>query len=116
MGRVKGTRKGPDKGKWLYKVKFKGYPEVSTIPERNFVDKDMLNDFKTRFTKTKDRQLFSIPEEPVLDPVEFAASGSVLADSDGAGTVFLLHLVILLVRRATLWMQRLLILPVLLLG
>ena len=86
VGRVKGTRKGPDKGKWLYKVKFKGYPEVSTIPERNFVDKDMLNDFKTRFTKTKDRQLFSIPEEPVRDPVEFAASGSVLADSDGAGT------------------------------
>ena len=86
VGRVKGTRKGPDKGKWLYKVKFKGYPEVSTIPERNFVDKDMLNVFKTRFTKTKDRQLFSIPEEPVRDPVEFAASGSVLADSDGAGT------------------------------
>ena len=45
----------------------------------------MLNDFKARCTKTKDRQLFSIPEEPVLDPVDFAASGSVPADSDGAG-------------------------------
>ena len=85
LGRVKGTRKGPDKGKWLYKVRFKGYPEVSTIPERNFVDKDMLNDFKTRFTKAKDRQLSSIPEEPVLDSVDFAASSPVPAGNDDAG-------------------------------
>ena len=60
LGRRRVTKKGSDRGSWSYQVKFKGYPGTTSIPERNFVDKDMLAEFKQQHTRAKGVKL-SLP-------------------------------------------------------